>query len=75
MSRVQEKLQKLIEVQGFQDELELMQEGLMDAVCMAICMNPDCSYTGEMEPDQRYGWCPECRSNSMKSGLVLAGII
>jgi hypothetical protein len=28
-----------------------------------------------MEPDQRRGWCDECRANTMKSALILAGVI
>jgi hypothetical protein len=40
-----------------------------------ICMNEGCDFTCEMEPDQTRGWCDECRTNSMKSVPVLAGII
>ncbi len=75
MSLRKDKLRKIIEIEGFADELALMQAGLFDAVCTAICMNPDCSYTEELEPDQREGWCPECHTNSMVSGLVLVGLI
>jgi len=38
-------------------------------------MTEGCSYTCEMEPDQDRGWCEECRSNTMKSALILAGVI
>jgi integrase/recombinase XerD len=41
----------------------------------AICMNEGRDYTCEMEPDQRRGWCDECRTNSMKTAPVLAGLI
>jgi hypothetical protein len=75
MSFVNEKLKKLLEVGGFTDDLAFMQAALSDAVCLAICMNPDCSYTEGLEPDQKRGWCPECHTNSMKSGLILAGVI
>lgn len=75
MSLRKDKLRKLIEIQGFADELALAKAALSDAVCPAICMNADCSYTEEMEPDQQEGWCPECRTNSLMSGLVLAGFI
>ena len=75
MSLRSQKLQTLIEVGGYADELELVGESLVDAVCLAICMNPECSYTDDLEPDQREGWCPECRTNTMTSGLVLAGIV
>ena len=75
MSLSKDKLQKLIEIGGFADDLALIQASLLDSVCLAICMNPDCSYSEELEPDQRCGWCPECKTNSVKSGLILAGII
>lgn len=75
MSLQKEKLAKLIEIEGFADDLALIQAALTDSVCPAICMNPDCSNTEEMEPDQTRGWCSECNSNTMKSGLVLAGVI
>jgi hypothetical protein len=41
----------------------------------SICMNPDCNATYEYEIDQDRGWCEECRSNSVKSIMILAGII
>jgi predicted Zn-ribbon and HTH transcriptional regulator len=75
MSLRREKLQKLIKIGGFVDELTRISESLLDAVCPAICMNPDCSYTEDLEPDQEHGWCPECKANTMQSGLVRAGII
>jgi hypothetical protein len=41
----------------------------------AICMNEDCVFTCEMEPDQDAGWCDECRTNTMTAAPVLAGLI
>jgi hypothetical protein len=38
-------------------------------------MNEDCDLTCEMEPDQDAGYCEECRTNSMQSALILAGLI
>lgn len=75
MSLRKEKLKKIIAIGGFADELALISESLLGAVCPAICMNPECSYTEDLEPDQQEGWCPECRTNTMKSGLILAEII
>jgi hypothetical protein len=46
-----------------------------DAVSPAICTNPDCNYTCEMEPDQDRGWCDECRTNTMVAAPVLAEMI
>ena len=71
----QTKLQKLIEIEGFQDDISLFEAVVTDSVCPAICMNDGCDYTAEMEPDQARGWCEVCATNSMKSALVLAGLI
>ncbi len=40
-----------------------------------ICMNPDCDYTTEVEPDQSAGYCPLCAAPTIRSGIVLAGLI
>jgi DNA-directed RNA polymerase subunit RPC12/RpoP len=69
------KLQQLLEIEGFATIEQLAEAILYDTVSPAICMNDGCSYTAEMEPDQDRGWCEECGTNSMKSALVLAGLI
>jgi hypothetical protein len=69
------KLAKLIEIEGYDNIEQLAQAILSDSVSPAICMNEDCSFTCEMEPDQDAGYCEECRTNSMQSALILAGLI
>jgi hypothetical protein len=72
------KLDKLIEIEGFEDETALLAASIPDSVCPAICCNPDnpcCDYTAEMEPDQDKGWCEVCGAGTLVSGLVLGGII
>jgi hypothetical protein len=54
---------------------EFVEEYALDDVVPGICMNPDCDYTSEVEPDQREGWCEECDTCSVRSGVVLAGLI
>ena len=71
-------LAKLIELESFEDENALFAASLSDAVCPAICCNPDdpeCDYTAEMEPDQDRVWCEMCERGTLVSGLVLGGII
>jgi hypothetical protein len=41
----------------------------------AICMNVDCEFTCEMEPDQDAGYCEECRTNTMVAAPILARLI
>jgi len=72
------KLAKLVELEGFADENELLAAAVADSVCPAICCNPDapeCDYTAEMEPDQDRRWCEVCDRGTLVSGLVLGGII
>ena len=69
------KLSKLIEIEGYDSIEQLAQTILSYFVSPAICMNEDCDFTCEMEPDQDAGYCEECRANSMQSALILAGLI
>lgn len=52
---------------------ELLEEATYDSVAWGICVN--CGYTMEVEPDCDNGYCEECEENTIKSCLVLAGII
>jgi hypothetical protein len=69
------KLATLMKIEGYDSIEELAQTILSDYVSPAICMNEDCDFTCEMEPDQDAGFCEECRTNSMQSALILAGLI
>ena len=69
------KLQKLMEIEGYTNITELLAACITDSVSPAICMNEECDFTCEMEGDQDHGWCDECSTNTMKAALVLAGVI
>jgi hypothetical protein len=69
------KLTKLIEIEGYDSIEQLAEAVLSDAVSPAICMNEGCDFACEMEPDQDAGYCEECRTNSVQSALILAGLI
>jgi hypothetical protein len=67
----------LANVEGYDSLDDLLEEAALDSVSPAICVNPDnpqCNNC-EMEPDQDRGRCEECSSNTMKSALILAGVI
>jgi len=68
------KLDKLAKIEGM-TVMELLEQGTFDSVVPGICMNPNCDYTTEVEPDQSRGWCEECETNTVKAATVLAGII
>jgi hypothetical protein len=69
------KLSKLLEIEGYESVEELIEAVFSDSVSPAICMNEDCSFTCEMEPDQDGGYCEECHTYTMTAAPVLAGII
>lgn len=71
---VSDKLTILADVYDSSVE-EMLEEYLAQSVVPGVCMNPDCDYTGEYEPDQREGWCDECGTSSVKGLLVLHGLI
>lgn len=70
-----QKLRTLADIEGYENTDDLLKAAISDAVSPAICVREDCDYTVEMEPDQDQGWCDECRTNTVVSPLVLAGII
>jgi hypothetical protein len=71
----EDKLAKLLEIEGYERIEDLIEAVFSDAVSPAICMNEDCNFTCEMEPDQDAGYCEECHTNTMTAAPILAGII
>lgn len=69
------KLIALVEIEGFNDVEEFIRSAVGDSNCPGICMNEDCHYTTGVEPDQDEGWCEDCHTNTVKSGLKLAGLV
>lgn len=69
------KLQKLAEIEGFNDPQDLLEAYIIDSVCPGICSNPDCDYSCEVEPDQDSGWCENCNEGTVTSAMRLAGVI
>jgi hypothetical protein len=69
------KLAALIEIEGYDSVEEMMEAVFSDSVSPAICINSNCGFTCEMEPDQTAGYCEECRTNTMVAAPILAGLI
>lgn len=71
----QEKIDTLCKYEGitFDDFAEIM----IDSVNPGICMNEDCEYTTDVEPDQTEGWCEVCSKGTVMalSELVMAGFL
>lgn len=69
------KLHQLTLDWGHSDPIDLIEEYTFDGVMPAICMNDDCDYSTEYEPDQTEGWCEHCATNTVQSAAILAGVI
>jgi hypothetical protein len=69
------KLKKLAESEGHQNVHDLLEDAACDSVVPGICTRPDCSYTGECEPDARENYCEACGGQTVQSCLVLAGLL
>ena len=68
------KLETLMDIEGYNDVYDLLDELMTDSICPCICINPDCDYTCEVEPDCTNGWCENCSTPTVQSALVIAGI-
>jgi hypothetical protein len=65
------KLEELVKQAGYSSDLEFIDVIMRESTCLGICMNDGCDYTTDVEPDQTKGYCENCMSNSVKSGLEL----
>lgn len=69
------KIETLTHDWGYVDPITLAEDYAFDGVAPAICQNPDCDYSTEMEPDQDRGWCECCATNTVASIYVMMGMI
>ena len=69
-----ELLKELADSYGV-DIYTLLENATFDGTAASICTNDGCGYTTDYEPDQDQGWCEICETNTVKSCLVLAGMI
>jgi len=70
-----DKVQVLAESFGYSDSFDCMDSAIFKSIVPAICMNKDCDYTTELEPDSTRGYCECCQTNTVASILVLCGVI
>ena len=69
------KLVTLAETEGYAEVADLLEDHALGSVVPTVCVVSDCDHTADLEPDQRAGFCEACGPASMKSGLVIAGMI
>ncbi len=74
-TRFANKLQQLAESEGFEDPMKLIEEFHIDSVVPGICMTSGCDYSTGVEPDCTDGWCEDCGEGTVRSCLILGGVI
>jgi len=72
---MENKLELLASIEGYDDSQELLEASVTNSVCPGICINEGCDFTTGIEPDCEDGWCEECETATVKSCLVLANLI
>lgn len=70
-----ELLQALADDGGYDDTTSLLEDAVFESVVPAICTDDNCGLIQESEPDARANYCEECGQNTVKSCLVIAGVI
>jgi len=78
MNRVESdelNLAELIQSEGCDSLEALIEDFGTESSVPGICINPDCDYTEYTEPDQDAGRCEACGTLTIKSFLILAGLI
>ncbi len=65
-------LKALAELEGYESVEALLEVAQFDCVIPGICTTAGCTYTVEVEPDQREGFCEACGTSTVQSALVLA---
>ena len=68
------KLAELVALKGFHSLLDFLKANVSKAMVPGICQNPHCDFVRDVLPDQDNGYCANCRTNTVKSGLRLAYI-
>lgn len=69
------KLKTLMKAEGYEGLHDFLDAVVGDSISPAICIEPTCNYTTEMEPDQTEGYCEACGQNTVVAPLILAEII
>ena len=69
------KLVTLAETEGYAEVADFLEDHALGSIVPAICMALDCDHTADLEPDHRAGLCEAFGRASMKSGLVISGMI
>ena len=69
------KIKELVEQFGYENEEEMLIDSGFDSIVPGICMDENCDYTTDVEPDCEEGWCEICDTGTVKSCLVISNLI
>lgn len=68
---IKQKLEVLAEEYGCEVD-DLLATYVFDSVVPGICMNENCNFVIDCEPDARENWCECCETNTVCSLVELA---
>lgn len=68
-------LEELADAEGFGSVMDMLEHATFDSIVPGICMDNSCKSIQECEPDATANWCEACEEKTVKSCLVIAGII
>lgn len=70
----EEKLNTLAQIEGL-GVMAMLEKATFDGIAKGICVHPGCDYTTDVEPDMDAGYCEVCGNQTVKSCLVIAGVM
>lgn len=74
MKTDKEAIEIIQQIEGNHIE-SIVENAMFDSCVIGICMNDGCEFTTEYEHDQNKGWCEECDTGTVKSAMLLLGVI
>ncbi len=69
------KLKFMAKELGYDTINQMLDANYLCGTVPSICWNDDCNNICDYEPDQNRGWCENCNEQSVKSCLVIEGIM
>ena len=69
-------IQAILDDEGYEDVDSFLEDYALESVVPGRCMNEECGgVITRCEPDLEDGWCEGCGQKTVKSALILIGII
>lgn len=69
-------IQDILDDEGYTDVAAFLEDYAYESVVPGKCMSAECGWViTRCEPDLTNGWCEGCGQQTVKSSLVLIGIV